>query len=110
MPPLRHREVERVKKKRRWIKWIILAAAVLLVVGWLVFFSGQTQSTAYTEVPVTQGDMTTYYNFDGLVHAPRTQTMRSATFCARSSSWSERITAIFRSFASSLRICSSSSL
>ena len=64
-----------MKKKRRWIKWVILAAAVLLVVGWLVFFSGQTQSTAYTEVPVTQGDLTTYYNFDGLVHAPRTQTI-----------------------------------
>ncbi|MGN0997283.1 MAG: efflux RND transporter periplasmic adaptor subunit [Candidatus Ventricola sp.] len=67
-----------MKKKRRWIKWIILAAAVLLIVGWFVFFSRQTQSAAYTGVPVTQGDLTTYYNFDGLVYAPRTQTITAS--------------------------------
>lgn len=64
-----------MKKKRTWIKWAVLLAAVALIAGWFVFFSEKTQSAAYTEVPVTEGDLTTYYNFDGLVYAPRMQTI-----------------------------------
>lgn len=64
-----------MKKKRTWIKWFVLLVIALLIVGWFVFFSGKTQSAAYTEVPVTAGDLTTYYNFDGLVQASRVQTI-----------------------------------
>ena len=67
-----------MKRKRKWIKWIVLLAVAVLIVGWLLFFSKQTQSAAYTQVSVTEGDLTTYYNFDGLVHAARTQTIASA--------------------------------
>lgn len=66
-----------MKKKRTWIRWVILLAIAALVAGWLMFFSEKTQSAAYTEVPVTEGDLTTYYNFDGLVHASRVQTIAS---------------------------------
>lgn len=64
-----------MKKKRTWIKWVILLGIVAVAVGWFAFFSQKTQSVAYTEVPVTEGDLTTYYNFDGLVHASRMQTI-----------------------------------
>lgn len=64
-----------MKKKRKWIKWVILLVLAAVVVGWLMLVSRQTQSAAYTEVPVTSGDLTTYYNFDGLIHAPRVQTI-----------------------------------
>lgn len=64
-------------KKRTKLKWIILLIIVVLIAGWFLFFSEKTQSAAYTEVPVTEGDLTTYYNFDGLVHAPRIQTIAS---------------------------------
>jgi len=63
-----------VKKKRKWIKWVVLLAAALAVGGFL-YLSQQTESVAYNEFPVTQGNLTTYYNFDGLVHAPRMQTI-----------------------------------
>ena len=64
-----------MKKKRTWIKWVILLGIVAVAVAWFAFFSQKTQSVAYTEVPVTEGDLTTYYNFDGLVYAPRMQTI-----------------------------------
>lgn len=65
-----------VKKKRKWIKWVVLIL-LLLIAGWLMFFQKQTQSAAYTEVEATEGALTTYYNFDGLVRARRTQTVTS---------------------------------
>jgi len=64
-----------VKKKRMWIKWVILLVLAAAVAGGFLIMSGRSNSAAYTEVPVTQGDLTTYYNFDGLVHAPRMQTL-----------------------------------
>lgn len=64
-----------VRKKKKWIKWIVIAVIVALIAAWMMFFSEQSQSVAYTEVPVVTGDLTTYYNFDGLVHARRVQTM-----------------------------------
>ena len=66
-----------MKKKRKWIKWVLLALVVLVIL-WMLFLSGKTKEASYTEVPVTTGDLTTYYNFDGLVHAPRMQTLTSA--------------------------------
>ena len=65
-------------KKRKWIKWLLLAALVLLVGGWFVMAGRATQSVAYNEVPVTQGSIETYYNFDGLVHAPGVQTITAS--------------------------------
>lgn len=64
-----------MKKKRTWIKWVILLVLAAAVAGGFLIMSGRSNSAAYTEVPVTQGDLTTYYNFDGLVHAPRMQTL-----------------------------------
>ena len=66
-----------MKKKRKWIKWVLLALVVLVIL-WMLFLSGKTKEASYTEVPVTTGDLTTYYNFDGLVYAPRIQTLTSA--------------------------------
>ena len=64
-----------MKKKGTWIRWAVLLIIIVLIAGWFVFFSEKTQSAAYTEVPVTEGDLTTYYNFDGLVRAARVQTI-----------------------------------
>ena len=64
-----------MKKQRKWIKWLILILIVVLVGGWLLFFSKTTQSAAYRQVQTTQGDLTTYYNFDGVVYAKRMQTI-----------------------------------
>lgn len=77
MNPSDDKEEPRVKKKRRWIKWAVLAVIVLAVAAWVLMISGKTKEIAYTEVPVTVGDVETFYNFDGLVHAPRMQTLTS---------------------------------
>ena len=66
-----------MKKKRKWIKWVILAILALVVVLWLLLMGSASKEIAYTEMPVTVGDVETYYNFDGLVHAPHTQTLVS---------------------------------
>ena len=68
-----------MKKKRKWIKWVILAILALVVVLWLLLMGSASKEIAYTEMPVTVGDVETYYNFDGLVHAPHTQTLVSPT-------------------------------
>ena len=67
-----------MKKRRKWIKWGILLIVVVLAAAWVILFSRQTKSVAYTEVTATEGSLTTYYNFDGLVHAARTQTITAA--------------------------------
>lgn len=67
-----------MKKKRKWIRWVILLAVAALVISWLLFFSRTTQTAAYNEVLPTQGDLTTYYNFDGVVHAKRMQTIAAS--------------------------------
>ena len=66
-----------MKKKRKWIKWVVLAIIALAVILWLVLLNSASREIAYTEMPVTIGDVETYYNFDGLVHAPHTQTLVS---------------------------------
>lgn len=65
-------------KKKKWVKWAILLAAAVLCAAAVLLLTGEKQSVEYTEVPVTEGSLTTYYNFDGLVYAPRMQTVSSA--------------------------------
>ena len=64
-----------MKKKRKWIKWVILAAIVLLVAMWLILVNRTSESVAYSQMTAQQGDLTTYFNFDGTVHAKRSQTI-----------------------------------
>ena len=63
-------------KKKKWIKWLIL---LLIAIAAVVGVSAQkgTKTASYTEVSAQKGDLTTYYNFDGLVHAAREQTLIS---------------------------------
>ena len=67
-----------MKKKKKWLKWVIILVIVAAVVGWFAMVSQQTQSAAYTDVQATTGNLETYYNFDGLVKAKRMQTIASA--------------------------------
>ena len=64
-----------MKKKRKWLKWVILAAVVLLIVAWMMLFNKTSESIAYSQMTAQQGDLTTYFNFDGIVHAKRSQTI-----------------------------------
>lgn len=64
-----------MKKKRKWIKWVILAAVVLLIVAWMMLFNKTSESIAYSQMMAQQGDLTTYFNFDGTVRAKRSQTI-----------------------------------
>ena len=64
-----------MKKKRKWIKWVILAAVVLLIVAWMRLFNKTSESIAYSQMTAQQGDLTTYFNFDGTVRAKRSQTI-----------------------------------
>ena len=64
-----------MKKTRKWIKWVILAAIVLLVAMWLILVNRTSESVAYSQMTAQQGDLTTYFNFDGIVHAKRSQTI-----------------------------------
>lgn len=67
-----------MKKKKKWLKWVIVLAIAAVFAAWLMIFSKGTQSAAYTDVQAVTGDLETYYNFDGLVKAKRTQTITSA--------------------------------
>ena len=64
-----------MKKKRKWIKWVILSAIVLLVAMWLILVNRTSESVAYSQMTAQQGDLTTYFNFDGTVRAKRSQTI-----------------------------------
>jgi len=66
-----------MKKKKR-IKWLILLLVIAAVASFGLMASKTTQTAAYTQVTAEKGDLTTYYNFDGLVHAAREQAMASA--------------------------------
>lgn len=67
-----------MKKKRKWLKWVIILAIAAVFAAWLMMFSKGTQSAVYTDVQAVTGNLETYYNFDGLVKAKRTQTITSA--------------------------------
>ena len=64
-----------MKKGRKRLKWGVLLLIAALAVFAFVNLNSKTKSAAYTEVTATEGDLTTYYNFDGLVHAARVQTL-----------------------------------
>lgn len=64
-----------MKKKRKWVKWALVLIVLALIVGSWAFFSRSTQSAAYSQTQVTQGNIETTYNFDGVVHARRMQTI-----------------------------------
>ena len=67
-----------MKKKKKWLKWVIVLAIAAVFAAWLMMFSKGTQSAVYTDVQAVTGDLETYYNFDGLVKAKHTQTITSA--------------------------------
>lgn len=67
-----------MKKKKKWLKWVIVLAIAVVFAAWLMMFSKGTQSAVYTDVQAVTGNLETYYNFDGLVKAKRTQTITSA--------------------------------
>ena len=67
-----------MKKKKKWLKWIIILAIAAVFAAWLMIFSKGTQSAVYTDVQAVTGNLETYYNFDGLVKAKLTQTITSA--------------------------------
>ena len=67
-----------MKKKKKWLKWVIILAIAAVFAAWLMIFSKGTQSAVYTDVQAVTGNLETYYNFDGLVKAKRTQTITSA--------------------------------
>ena len=46
MIPWNHEGGLSVKKKRKWIKWVILAAIVLLVAMWLILVNRTSESVA----------------------------------------------------------------
>lgn len=67
-----------MKKKKKWIKWVVILVIVAAVFGWFMMVSRKTQDVAYTNVQATLGSIETYYNFDGLVKAKRVQTITAA--------------------------------
>ena len=67
-----------MKKKRKWIKWVLAAIVLLAIAAGAVLFSQTTQTAAYNEVQTTLGSLTTYYNFDGVVYAKRRQTIAAS--------------------------------
>lgn len=67
-----------MKKKKKWLKWVIILAIAAVFAAWLMIFSKGTQSAVYTDVQAVTGNLETYYNFDGLVKAKHTQTITSA--------------------------------
>ena len=66
-----------MKKKRKWIKWALLLA-VLAAIGVASTLSGAGDAAAYNEMQAFSGSLTTYYNFDGVVRAKRSQTITAA--------------------------------
>lgn len=62
-------------KKRKWLIWLILLLLIAAGVGAYLYFSRGTSAGAYSEENAITGDLTTYYNFDGTVYAPRMQTI-----------------------------------
>ena len=62
-------------KRKKWIKWAILLAAAAAAAVWLGLMGGKGDTAAYNETVVQLGSLTTYYHFDGVVHAKRSQTI-----------------------------------
>lgn len=64
-----------MKRKKKWIKWAVLLVLVAAAALWFGVISRTSDAVAYKEVQAAAGDLTTYYNFDGTVHAKRSQTI-----------------------------------
>ena len=64
-----------MKKKRKWLKWVILLVIAAGAAFLWVSMSETSEAVAYREMQSTAGDMITYYNFDGVVRAKHSQTI-----------------------------------
>ena len=64
-----------MKKKRKWLRWVILLVIAAGAAFLWVSMSETSEAVAYREMQSTAGDMITYYNFDGIVRAKRSQTI-----------------------------------
>lgn len=64
-----------MKKKRKWLKWLILLALAAAAVFFWTSMSKTSEAAAYREMQSAAGDLTTYYNFDGVVRAKHSQTI-----------------------------------
>ena len=64
-----------MKKKKSRLKWVVLLVIVAVIGLWFLGLRRTSESVAYTQMTAQQGDLTTYYNFDGTVHAKRIQTV-----------------------------------
>ena len=67
-----------MKKKKKWIKWVVLLVLALAVAGAAATMSQTSEAVAYREVQAASGDLITWYNFDGVVRARRTQTITAS--------------------------------
>ena len=65
-------------KKRKWIKWILLLAVLAAAAAGFALMGRTSDAAAYREMTAEAGNLTTYYNFDGVVHAKRSQTIAAA--------------------------------
>ena len=43
-----------MKKKKKWIKWVVILVIVAAVIGWFMMVSRKTQDVAYTFAHVPQ--------------------------------------------------------
>lgn len=66
-----------MKRKKKWLRWVIVLL-VSAAIGCALMLSRSTQSAAYTQMQSVQGNLVTYYNFDGVVHAKRMQTITAS--------------------------------
>ena len=48
-----------MKKKKKWIKWVVILVIMAAVVGWFMMVSRKTQDVAYTNVQATLGSIET---------------------------------------------------
>ena len=67
-----------MKKKKKWIKWVVLLAIAAAVIWFAATVSQTSEAAAYREVTAQSGNLTTWYNFDGVVRAGRTQTITAS--------------------------------
>lgn len=67
----------RVKKKRKLWKWLILVVILLVVVVFFLMSRSGGVAGRYTEVPVRQGTIETYYSFSGNVAVRDSQAIAS---------------------------------
>jgi len=67
-----------VKRKKKWLKWVVLLAIAAAAVWFAATMSQTSEAVAYREMSAQSGDLTTWYNFDGVVRAGRSQTITAS--------------------------------